>query len=167
MTKPTFIMLVGLPNSGKSTWAKEYIKEHPDTVHLAADVILRGLMGKLNLDFNRVFMKHSKLVSSIMEEGLLSLLLDGENIIYDRTNSFRRPRKRVLSWVPDHYQKIAVVFSTDLETLLKRREEDVVSKSKSVIKRMYVQQQEVLLDEGFDKVIEQEQNGNESKDSTR
>jgi predicted kinase len=37
MKQRKIIMAIGLPGSGKSTWAKQYQAEHPDTMHINKD----------------------------------------------------------------------------------------------------------------------------------
>ena len=43
MNRPTLILLVGIPGSGKTTYAEKYIEEHNDTIHLSSDKIREEL----------------------------------------------------------------------------------------------------------------------------
>ena len=45
MTRPTFLMCIGLPGSGKSTFAKRY---YPNILHLENDMFFDG--GSVNVD---------------------------------------------------------------------------------------------------------------------
>lgn len=48
---PKFIMMVGLPGSGKSTWAKEYVKtSENETVILSSDAVREELFGSCGVN---------------------------------------------------------------------------------------------------------------------
>jgi tRNA uridine 5-carbamoylmethylation protein Kti12 len=47
----TLILLSAIPGSGKSTWAKKYQKEHPNTFIVSSDEIRLQMFGKVN-DFS-------------------------------------------------------------------------------------------------------------------
>lgn len=55
--RPKLIITVGPPGSGKTTYAKKYIEEHPGTVHLSSDKIRAELWGNeaIQGDNNEVF----------------------------------------------------------------------------------------------------------------
>ena len=76
MNFPKFIMLIGLPGSGKSTWAEKYITENANTVLISSDNIRKELFGDENSqeDNNRVFYE--------MEVRTLNHLNNGVNVIY-------------------------------------------------------------------------------------
>lgn len=46
MSGQEVIMLVGLPGSGKSTWARAWLREHPDYVRVNNDAIRLQLFGE-------------------------------------------------------------------------------------------------------------------------
>lgn len=75
------IFLRGIPSSGKSTWAKQYIKENPQFKRVSRDEI------REQLDFysNVGNPKNEKLVSEIEKENILSLLSKGFSVIIDIT----------------------------------------------------------------------------------
>ena len=57
MNRPSLILLVGIPGSGKTTYAEKYIKENPNAVHLSSDKIRAELWGNeaTQGDNNEVF----------------------------------------------------------------------------------------------------------------
>ena len=89
---PLFIMLVGLPGSGKSTYANTFrsqlLSEINDerVVIISSDAIRKELYGdeSIQTDPARVF--------SLMEERTLDELDKGSVVLYDATNINRKNR---------------------------------------------------------------------------
>lgn len=75
------IILVGLPASGKSTWAKEYIRKHPDTVRVGRDDFRYMLRNE-----GKCEPKIEGLITSLVEHTLMSCLASGLNVILDNTH---------------------------------------------------------------------------------
>ena len=76
--KPYFIMLVGIPGSGKSRWAKEIRSKN--TVIVCPDEIRKKLTGDIsNQEFNSRVWFEAKL-------SVMNLLESGKNVILDATN---------------------------------------------------------------------------------
>ena len=74
------IICRGLPASGKSTWAKQWVLEDPEhRVRINQDDI-RLMLGKYWVP------SREKLVQHIQEEALIEALLRGYNIVIDNTN---------------------------------------------------------------------------------
>lgn len=71
------IITRGLPASGKSTWAKQWVLEH--RVRINQDDI-RLMLGKYWVP------KREPLVQHIQEEALIEALLKGYDIVIDNTN---------------------------------------------------------------------------------
>ncbi|CAA3001604.1 heterogeneous nuclear ribonucleo U 1 [Olea europaea subsp. europaea] len=107
------IMMVGLPASGKTTWAENWKKEHPEKryVLLGTNLALEqmkvpGLLRKHN---------YGERFEHLMDRatGIFNTLLSRaskmpRNFIIDQTNVFKGARKRKLKPFAD-YRKIAVV----------------------------------------------------------
>ena len=57
MNRPSLILLVGVPGSGKTTYAEKYVEEHPNTIHISSDRIRAELWGSeaTQGDNNEVF----------------------------------------------------------------------------------------------------------------
>lgn len=52
------IMLVGLPASGKSTWAKEYSETHPDYIVHSSDKLREEMYGDNYDDADNKYLKN-------------------------------------------------------------------------------------------------------------
>jgi predicted kinase len=102
------VMTVGLPRSGKSTWAKSQVNipiVNPDSIRLA-------LHGKPFLPKFEIEVWH---IAHVMVK---SLFLAGHNlVILDATNITCSRRKE---WVDDQYQIILKYFDTPKDVCIKR-----------------------------------------------
>ena len=94
-----FIMMIGLPGSGKSTYAKTL-----DGVVLSSDEIRKDIGNPWNEMFRRT----------------IELLKSGENVIYDATNLFRKKRRAVITEAKRYGKTKAVVMLTPLNECLER-----------------------------------------------
>lgn len=146
MNFPKFIMLIGLPGSGKSTWAEKYITENANTVLISSDNIRKELFGDETSqeDNNRVFYE--------MEVRTLTHLNNGVNVIYDATNVVRKRRKAFLDKLPTWVIKEAHVIWAPLEVCIERDSSRDRTVGKEVIWRMVKSYQPPFFDEGFNRI---------------
>lgn len=93
-------MTVGLPGSGKSTWAKEYISHFPETKRVNKDD-LRAMLdnGKWSKD-------NEKFVLQIRDMLITVALGEGKDVIIDDTNLAPKHQERVKQLV-EEYNKLA------------------------------------------------------------
>ena len=77
--KSDIIMLQGPPACGKSTWAKEYVKDYPETIIISRDNI-RESTGTYWVE------KRENLITSIEENMIRESLINNFQIIIDATN---------------------------------------------------------------------------------
>lgn len=110
------IVLVGIPGSGKSHYAKKYVKDNPEAVHIASDKIREELHGT-PLDC-----KHNKETFQVMRERTVEALKAGKDVLYDATNIKAADRKRVLEAIKDieGCTASAVFFKVPLRICLER-----------------------------------------------
>ena len=73
------IVLQGVPTSGKSTWAKNYIKDHPDTVIVSRDAIREGTGTYWNPD-------HEQYITEMEEYAVRQAWKNHLDVIIDATN---------------------------------------------------------------------------------
>ena len=105
-----FIMLCGLPASGKSYWAKAH--RTASLTHLSSDE-LREIYG--DYDNNQIF--------ELMHQLTISDLKDGLSVIYDATNLARKHRVAILSEVKRKFPAVfcqIIVFMAPLRKLKER-----------------------------------------------
>ncbi|KAI5059124.1 hypothetical protein GOP47_0025443 [Adiantum capillus-veneris] len=118
------IMMVGLPGSGKTTWAQKWVREHAEEryVLLGTNAALDqmkvpGLLRKRNYGerFERLMDRATKIFNQLMDRASKA----SRNIIIDQTNVYRSARIRKLKPFRN-FQKIAVVVFPHPEELRRR-----------------------------------------------
>ena len=139
-----FIMLVGPPASGKSTWAAAQHK-----IVVSSDDIRDeyGLNGQNKEDNTKVF--------SIMHTRAIDAMKNKEDVIYDATCVSRRDRNGIMQTINKmsrtyDVKKIAHVFLASPETLKKRNSVRSRVVPDFVIDRMLARFQMPIFSEGFD-----------------
>lgn len=110
-----FVMLVGLPASGKSTWATKQIayleKNNISYVVISSDDYIEAKAAELGKTYAEVFSQFIGDAGKNMMVVLKQALADGvEFIIWDQTNLDVKTRGKKLALVPDDYTKSAVIF---------------------------------------------------------
>ena len=119
--KKTFVMPVGLPGSGKSTWIRDFIGKTRDVenwVVVGTDTIITewairdGLvLENGNADYQLAFKTfNSKDIERELKIRIVQAVTEGKSIIFDQTNMAPKARGRRLRLISDDYQKEAVVF---------------------------------------------------------
>ena len=144
MVRPTFIMLVGIPGSGKSTYAKWLLNKN--TKLFSSDAIRKELWGDENTQ-----QEHFK-VFSLMQERTLEALKNGYNVIYDATNLTRKSRRGVLSVLPAYIRKECVIVWAPVEACIARDAERERVVGQEVIMTMLKRFEAPFYDEGFDEI---------------
>lgn len=142
--RPTLMMLVGLPGSGKSTWAKNYIYEHPDTAHMSSDAIRKELFGDESIQEN------PEKVFGLMHSRSIEALNSGKDVIYDATNMTRKDRSKIIEKCPNGVRIECHIIWEYIDICVKRdsKRERVVGEE--VINRMVRRFQAPFYDEGFE-----------------
>lgn len=85
------IVLVGISGAGKSTFAKQYIKDNPGTVRVNRDDMRRQILGELTQDYysnknNNIRGKLEKHITILQNEQIRHWLLNGFDVIADNTH---------------------------------------------------------------------------------
>uniref|UniRef100_A0A5B7A3T6 SPRY domain-containing protein n=1 Tax=Davidia involucrata TaxID=16924 RepID=A0A5B7A3T6_DAVIN len=109
------MMLVGLPASGKTTWAEKWVKEHPDKryvllgTNLALDQMkVPGLLRKNN--YGERFDCLMDRATGIFNTLLARASKTPRNYIIDQTNVYKSARKRKLKPFANFHKIAVVVF---------------------------------------------------------
>lgn len=141
-----FLMLIGLPGSGKTTYARSLLQTNEDWVHLSSDEIThRNRLPGESVDYQNTFEE--------MYQQSAFHLENGTNVIYDATNLASKRRKSILNRIEKFDPETeAIVFLTPYEMLKKRnsRREDADRVPDSIIERYIRAFQLPRKDEKFD-----------------
>lgn len=139
-------MMVGLPGSGKSTYAKKLAKEM-NAVILSSDALREEMYGDINDQ------EHNNEVFAELHRRCKDLLNKQVNIIYDATNLKTKNRMFFLNELKgiDCHKK-AIVMATPYELCLQNNSLRDRKVPEEVIKRMRENFHFPLYNEGFDEI---------------
>ncbi len=147
----TIYIAVGLPGSGKSTYAKNFIKDK-DIEYLSSDE-LRAVFGKSEED-----QTVTPLVFGHIKRKVDEFLKDGKNVLVDATSVNRRERADYITTAKKYSAKVVVlVFKMDRQGLIdrnkKRGEQGGRVVPDFVIDKMLAKYEEPSTSEGIDEII--------------
>lgn len=147
MSDVKFTMMVGLPCSGKSTYAKKLAEEYNANIH-SSDAIREELTGDIN-DQN-----HNNEVFQTLHKRVKEDLRNGKSCIYDACNVHYKERMaflRELKNIP--CAKKCVLMATPYEECLERSANRERQVPEHVIKRMYMSFDVPYLYEGWADIV--------------
>ena len=128
------IITRGLPASGKSTWAKQWVLEDPEhRVRINQDDI-RLMLGKYWVP------SREKLVQHIQEEALIEALLRGYDIVIDNTNLNKKVLdqfNRLIKTFEDYEIEYKDFFDTSLSVCIERDKNRDLQVTEKVIRGFY------------------------------
>ena len=147
----TLYIAVGLPGSGKSTYAKNFIKDK-EIEYLSSDE-LRAVYGKSEED-----QTVTPLVFGHIKRKVDEFLKDGKNVMVDATSVNRRERSDYINSAKKYGAKVvAIVFKMDRQGLIdrnkKRGEQGGRVVPDWVIDKMLAKFEEPSYSEGIDVMI--------------
>lgn len=141
------VVLIGLPASGKSSWAESVTGQFPNIfTHISSDSIRAELFNTLRTD-----KKQNNVVFDEMRKRTRYELEHHKDVIYDATNLSYKDRRKIINDLPKGTSIEAVFFSVPYETCvelnLSRKPEKVVPEN--TMKKMYKRFNVPLYGEGF------------------
>lgn len=147
----TLYITVGLPGSGKSTYAKEFVKGK-DIEYLSSDE-LRAVYGKGEDD-----QTVTPIVFGHIKRKVDEFLKDGKNVLVDATSVNRKERSDYINTAKKYGAKVvALVFKMDRQGLIdrnkKRGEQGGRVVPDWVIDKMLAKYEEPSFAEGIDVTI--------------
>lgn len=150
--KNSVYILIGIPNSGKSTYADNLILNQSDFIIVSTDEIRNKLTGtyEFSLEFNQI-------VFEIAKKKINNALMRGFNVVYDATNTNKKYRKSIINIAKKNNAKtIAVIFKTPLTVCLNRNSMRNIERRvpEDVILAMSKYDSNISKLEGFEEVIE-------------
>ena len=86
-------ILIGIPASGKSTFAKNFVFSHKDYKIVSTDDIRWKLFGNPSIQGN------PKRIFAIAYKEIISYLNSGHNVIFDATNISRNNRANLINFL--------------------------------------------------------------------
>lgn len=147
MNRPSLILLVGIPGSGKSTYAKSYIPDCPkQVIHLSSDSIRAELYGDESIQGNPAD------VFSLMQKRAVEALNNGNDVIYDATNITRKDRGGIIGICPKFAKIECHIIWAPIEECIKRDASRDRTVGKAVIDRMLKKFQAPYYDEGIEEI---------------
>lgn len=146
MIRPTLILLCGIPGSGKSTYAKDYIARNENTIHLSSDAIRKELWGDESIQGNPAE------VFALMQKQAVDALNDGKNVVYDATNITRKDRSGIISICPKFAKIECHIIWAPIETCIERDSIRGRTVGVEVIDRMLKRFQSPFYDEGIHEI---------------
>lgn len=146
MNRPSLILLVGIPGSGKTTYAEKYLEVFNNTIHLSSDKIRAELWGSeaTQGDNNEVF--------SLMQSRAIEALNNGQNVLYDATNVTRKDRAYIISLCPKFVKIECHIVWAPIETCIERDAARERTVGKTIIDKMLKRFQAPYYDEGIDEI---------------
>ena len=150
---PIYIMLIGVPASGKSTWVRK--NASPNTVIASSDDYIDAQAAAAGKTYSEVFGQHVKAAAQHVDQTVAQAVKLGKDIIHDQTNLTVKSRKIKLAAIPDNYEKIAVVFATPSSDEWRKRLNSRPGKTipHNILLGMQSSMQLPTVDEGFDKIV--------------
>jgi predicted kinase len=147
MNRPKLILLVGIPGSGKTTFAKNYISNyHEQAIHISSDSIRSELYGDESIqgDPAEVF--------SIMQKRTIEALNNGNHVIYDATNITRKDRASIIGICPKFVKIQCYIIWAPIEVCIERDTKRERTVGKEVINRMLKRFQAPYVDESIEDI---------------
>jgi len=138
-------ILIGLPASGKSTYAKQLSKENNAVIH-SSDELRIELFGSVS-----TFDKNDELFKELHKR-VINDLKNGCNVIYDATNLNWKKRRNFLSKVPINVERQAIVVATSVGSCLVRDDKRKRHVGSKRILGMWRNFNFPLEQEGFDEI---------------
>lgn len=150
-TQPTLYVLVGLPASGKSTWAQQ--QKFTNCVYINTDKHVQNYANEVGKTYSEVFTDYMPQAIELMMNEVHEAVDAGKDIIWDQTSTTRASRVRKFTHT-QQYKKVAVIFRTPEPVEHKRRLNSRPGKviPLDVLATMSEQWEEPTIQEGFDEI---------------
>lgn len=111
------IVLVGPPNSGKTTWTKDFMSKNKDYVKISRDDLRQTLFGSWVVS-NQM----ENVISDIQKQMIMTLINNNINIILDNTHCKMKYIQQIIDDFSHTSDIIFKVFDVDKHTLYARNE---------------------------------------------
>lgn len=136
--RPVFVVLVGFPASGKSTWCKNVKELKEDVQVISRDRIIEDFAFENGITYGQAFFDiDQKAVDKIHNKEIDDALLLNKTIVMDKTHLTFRSRNQYSGKASSKYFKMSILFNVD-ENIRNSRNEQRKNKviSDDVLRRM-------------------------------
>ena len=149
---PKLYVLIGVPGSGKSTWASSQ-EWASDCAYISTDTHVEAYAKKQGKTYSEVFTEYMPTAVDLMAQDVIAAREAGKDIIWDQTSTTIKSRTRKFNMLPNYYS-IAVVFKTPEHKELFRRLWSRPGKEipEHVIASMIASWEDPSEDEGFKEI---------------
>lgn len=120
---PDFIMLCGLPYSGKSYFRERFLSRVPDLVHVCADDLIEEWSEAEGIMYNEGFNRFKREADMCAGATLKQAIEDRQSVVVDRTFLGPGVRENWMKYVDREridYRVNAIVFECDAATRASR-----------------------------------------------
>lgn len=148
-----FVMLVGLPYSGKSYLVKT-LGLDKDMVVISSDHILLEWASNEGKTYNEIFKERVDEAQKESVRRMEQAFKEGKNVLVDQTNLTKASRSRKIRLVPKGYEKICVVVPqpSEHEMEIRKQERESHRVPDTALQQMKNIYQAPELSEGFDTI---------------
>lgn len=137
-------MMVGVPASGKS-YVSETIAKRENAVIYSSDMVRQKLSMDASSDLQNIRL------FDIMYDMIRQELANGNNVVLDSTNTYRKYRKPFLQSLSEDTEVTGVLLMRQIENCLKANSERINSIDENVIRMMYEEYDIPLYEDGYDR----------------
>jgi predicted kinase len=154
--QPKLFLLIGIPASGKSTYAVQLLHTNPTAVYVSTDFFVEKFARRCGKTYNEVFKIFMPHAIHLMMTRVHAAAAAGRDIVWDQTNLTSKSRAKKLR-ILRLYEKHAIVFVSPPDQVLRARLRARVGKSipDNILTAMQSSFEYPALDEGFDSIIVQ------------
>ena len=110
--QPICYFLIGLPGSGKSTWADDLIIKNPELEIVSMDYFIEQEAVRQNKKYNDVYREFAETAEKLMKQKLSEIIKEKKSFIWDQINiSENIRRKKIARLKQNKYENHAIAFS--------------------------------------------------------
>lgn len=118
---PRCYFLIGPPACGKSTWRETMLPRLNNPVVISTDDLIEDYCAEHGMTYDEAFYQvdHDAFLKKAIG-ALVRAVIEGSDIVIDRTNTSVASRAQFRRYLPPKYEKVAVDFEFDVADLLER-----------------------------------------------
>lgn len=116
MKNPKVYMLIGVPGAGKTTFLKKNAP-HGSIAIVSTQSIIKDVMKKESCDYAAAYDKAKETIAETISRRISLLTERNKSIIIDQSNHTYGNRLKKFRLIPDHYERIGIVFNAPYNIL--------------------------------------------------